>query len=103
MKVVAVFVLLSSILVSGQITGDYGDTLTGSNTSRHLKETGDERNNDKGDEGRVSLEDYRPYDPSPSSKAKVRPAPIQHGTPLMPYIPTPKPSPPSHSNHDDRV
>lgn len=41
------------------------------------------------------LEDYRPVDPSPSSKASIRPGPIQHGTPLMPYIPKPSP-PPGH-------
>ncbi|XAR48412.1 hypothetical protein NMG60_11031232 [Bertholletia excelsa] len=44
--------------------------------------------------GRLNLEDYNPIDPVPSSKASIRPGPIEHGTPLMPYIP--KPSPPDH-------
>lgn len=39
------------------------------------------------------LEDYRPIDPVPSSMTSVRPGPIQHGTPLMPYIPKPSPPP----------
>ncbi|KAI3440388.1 uncharacterized protein J3R85_003730 [Psidium guajava] len=47
--------------------------------------------------GSVSLEDYRPVDPAPSSKASVKPGPIVHGTPLMPYIP--KPSPPGPPKH----
>ncbi|KAL8141101.1 hypothetical protein V2J09_007122 [Rumex salicifolius] len=37
-------------------------------------------------EGAVNLDDYRPVDPSPSSKA-VKPGPIPHATPLIPYIP----------------
>lgn len=51
---------------------------------------------DQDDAGNASLEDYRPIDPVPSSKASVRPGPIQHGTPLMPYIPWSAP-PPGHS------
>ncbi|CAN4122575.1 unnamed protein product [Withania somnifera] len=51
------------------------------------------------DAGKINLEDYRhPMDPVPSSKASVRPGPIQHGTPLMPYIPKqPPPPPPNRS------
>ncbi|KAB1228072.1 hypothetical protein CJ030_MR4G024752 [Morella rubra] len=45
--------------------------------------------------GNVNLDDYQPNDPVPSSKASIRPGPIQHGTPLMPYIPR-SPSPPNH-------
>ncbi|KAI3947090.1 hypothetical protein MKW92_028926 [Papaver armeniacum] len=42
----------------------------------------------------VNLEDYSPIDPVPTSKAAIKSAPIQHGTPLMPYIPNkPPPSP----------
>lgn len=37
----------------------------------------------------LNLEDYGPNDPAPSSKASIRPGPIQHGTPLMPYLPKP--------------
>ncbi|XP_057794363.1 uncharacterized protein LOC131010741 isoform X2 [Salvia miltiorrhiza] len=45
------------------------------------------------DEAHINLEDYRPIDPVPNSKASIRPGPIQHGTPLMPYIPNPSPTP----------
>ncbi|KAI4375052.1 hypothetical protein MLD38_012966 [Melastoma candidum] len=41
--------------------------------------------------GSVSLEDYQPADPSPSSKASVKPGPIEHGAPLLPYMPNPAP------------
>ncbi|RZC66373.1 hypothetical protein C5167_010068 [Papaver somniferum] len=43
--------------------------------------------------GNVNLEDYSPIDPVPTSKAAIKSAPIQHGTPLMPYIPKPPASP----------
>ncbi|KAM3289633.1 putative protein isoform X1 [Capsicum chacoense] len=52
----------------------------------------------EGDSSNFGLEDYRPIDPVPSSKASVRAGPIEHGTPLMPYIP--KPSPPPISSND---
>ncbi|KAL3514388.1 hypothetical protein ACH5RR_027105 [Cinchona calisaya] len=48
---------------------------------------------DKDESGHAELEDYRPIDPVPSSKASIRPGPIQHGTPLMPYIPKSSPPP----------
>ncbi|KAI3958954.1 hypothetical protein MKX01_023630 [Papaver californicum] len=41
----------------------------------------------------VNLEDYSPIDPVPTSKAAIKSGPIQHGTPLMPYIPKPPVSP----------
>ncbi|XP_047952163.1 uncharacterized protein LOC125197465 isoform X3 [Salvia hispanica] len=44
-------------------------------------------------EGSAHLEDYHPIDPTPSSTASIRHGPIQHGTPLMPYIPEPSPPP----------
>lgn len=44
-------------------------------------------------EGDFHLEDYRPIDPIPSSTASIRSGPIQHGIPLMPYIPKPSPPP----------
>ncbi|XP_057779991.1 uncharacterized protein LOC130998588 isoform X2 [Salvia miltiorrhiza] len=53
---------------------------------------------DSSKEGNVDLEDYRPIDPIPSSTASIRPGPVQHGTPLMPYIPKPSP-PPSEAKH----
>ncbi|KAL0439097.1 UNVERIFIED_CONTAM: hypothetical protein Slati_2392700 [Sesamum latifolium] len=60
--------------------------------SRKLKDDiGPSSNQD--DAGLVTLEDYRPIDPVPNSKASIRPGPIQHGTPLMPYIPRPSPPP----------
>lgn len=43
--------------------------------------------------GSVSLEDYRPIDPVPSSKTSIRPGPIQHEAPLLPYLPQPAPPP----------
>ncbi|XP_073019533.1 uncharacterized protein [Primulina eburnea] len=55
------------------------------------------------DASEINLEDYRRIDPVPSSKASIRPGPVQHGTPLMPYIPKPEPSPPpsqlKHGGH----
>ncbi|KAJ1376055.1 hypothetical protein SESBI_50342 [Sesbania bispinosa] len=63
-----------------------GDKITLIAVSRKLKENG---SNNKGD---VTLDDYLPIDPSPSSKTSY-PGPVEHGTPLNPYIP--KPSPPA--------
>ncbi|KAK3020739.1 hypothetical protein RJ639_047867 [Escallonia herrerae] len=69
--------------------------------SRKLKENSHKGISDKSGGGNINLEDYLPIDPVPSSKASIRPGPIQHGTPLMPYIPKPSPpSPgPSHPKH----
>ncbi|KAL2471573.1 Uncharacterized protein Adt_39709 [Abeliophyllum distichum] len=66
--------------------------------SRKLKENSNTPHIDQDDGGNASLDDYRPIDPVPSSKASVRPGPIQHGTPLMPYIPWSAP-PPGHTEH----
>ncbi|CAL4913174.1 unnamed protein product [Urochloa decumbens] len=41
----------------------------------------------------VRTDDYQPVDPSPSSKSSIRPGPIEHGTPLLPYIPRYPPPP----------
>nr|GEX87386.1 zinc finger, CCHC-type [Tanacetum cinerariifolium] len=57
--------------------------------NRKLKEVID---NESGN-GNIDVDDYLPSDPAPSSKAAIRPGPIEHGAPLMPYIP--KPAPPS--------
>lgn len=35
----------------------------------------------------IRTDDYQPMDPSPSSKATIRPGPIEHGTPILPYVP----------------
>ncbi|CAN6682254.1 unnamed protein product [Malus baccata var. baccata] len=56
--------------------------------NRKLKESGNA--------GNVNLDDYQPIDPSPSSKASIKPGPIEHGAPIIPYIP--KPSPPARPN-----
>ncbi|KAI3465274.1 hypothetical protein Pfo_021937 [Paulownia fortunei] len=77
-------------------TGDNAMTLIVK--SRKLKDNIDPPSSDQDDAGHVILEDYRPIDPVPSSKASIRPGPIQHGTPLMPYIPKPSP-PPSQPKH----
>ncbi|KAM7514405.1 hypothetical protein LguiA_003988 [Lonicera macranthoides] len=80
----------------------YGMAFTGSEnhvsmtaTNRKLKEKIDTQSSDKSEADNINLEDYRPIDPVPSSKASIRPGPIQHGTPLMPFIPKPSPSPPA--------
>ncbi|KAL9243645.1 hypothetical protein vseg_017505 [Gypsophila vaccaria] len=92
-----------SIIVSGDIIVDDSAVIGGTTSSRQLRENEDVSSIDKGlYDGIVSLEDYRPYDPSPSSKASVRPGPIEHGTPVIPFIPSPKPSPPpSNSDQDE--
>ncbi|TQE03268.1 hypothetical protein C1H46_011080 [Malus baccata] len=67
------------------------------NTNRKLKENGyTPRTQKKGSAGNVHLDDYRPIDPSPSSKASIKHGPIEHGAPIIPYIP--KPSPPARPN-----
>ncbi|KAB2030274.1 hypothetical protein ERO13_D05G211900v2 [Gossypium hirsutum] len=63
-----------------------------SETSRKLKGSGYSPSNEK--RSNVDVDDYDPIDPVPSSKASIKPGPIEHGTPLIPYIP--KPSPPDH-------
>ncbi|XP_010556438.1 PREDICTED: uncharacterized protein LOC104825767 [Tarenaya hassleriana] len=69
-----------------------------SDHSKNLKETSrNGKPNTLGSEnkGEFNEEDYGPVDPSPTTKASIRPGPIQHGTPLNPYIPKP-PSSPTH-------
>ncbi|BAT82607.1 hypothetical protein LR48_Vigan07g266300 [Vigna angularis] len=56
--------------------------------SRKLKENGN--SNNIGDMGEVSLTDYD-VDPVPTSSKFLEPGPIQHGSPLNPYIPKPPP------------
>ncbi|KAL4280430.1 hypothetical protein GQ457_03G041000 [Hibiscus cannabinus] len=70
--------------------GTGGTRATG--TSRRLKGIGDGPGNEK--QSNVDMEDYHPIDPVPSSKASIKPGPIEHGSPLIPYIP--KPSPPGN-------
>ncbi|OIT03367.1 PREDICTED: uncharacterized protein LOC109225467 isoform X2 [Nicotiana attenuata] len=66
--------------------------------SRKLQGNGFGPSTNEGDSSNLDLEDYRPIDPVPSTKASIRPGPVEHGTPLMPYIP--KPSPPPISAND---
>lgn len=68
---------------------------------RKLKRNMDHPREDADVEGDVNLEDYRPIDPIPSSTTSIRHGPIQHGTPLMPYIPKPSPPPPSQAKHGE--
>ncbi|KAB2076203.1 hypothetical protein ERO13_A06G023200v2 [Gossypium hirsutum] len=71
-----------------------GDVMSVTRASRKLKGNGY-------DPTAVDLEDYRHrIDPVPSSKASIKPGPIEHGTPLNPYIPKP-PSPPNHPKSDN--
>ncbi|KAF9622303.1 hypothetical protein IFM89_031106 [Coptis chinensis] len=53
--------------------------------SREMKENFDPSTKRKSHTD-LNLEDDRPIDPVPSSKATVKPKPIAHGSPLMPYI-----------------
>ncbi|CAB69836.1 putative protein [Arabidopsis thaliana] len=50
------------------------------------------------------LKDYNfPVDPTPTTKASIKPGPIEHGTPLNPYIPkppSPSSSPPPQQSQD---
>ncbi|KAL5071812.1 hypothetical protein RYX36_022699 [Vicia faba] len=65
--------------------------------SRKLKENVNRiKSNEKGDTG-VSLEDYNPIDPIPGGAKNVNAGPIEHGTPLMPFIPK-SPPPSGQSN-----
>ncbi|CAB4266223.1 unnamed protein product [Prunus armeniaca] len=60
--------------------------------SRKFKENGyTPSTQKKGNVRNVNLDDYHPIDPSPSSKASIKPGPIEHGTPIIPYIPKPLP------------
>ncbi|KAH7567514.1 hypothetical protein JRO89_XS07G0084900 [Xanthoceras sorbifolium] len=57
-------------------------------TSRKLKENGYNQGTiKKRNVGKVNLEDYHPIDPVPSSKASIKPGPIEHSSPLIPHIP----------------
>ncbi|XP_014504508.1 uncharacterized protein LOC106764688 [Vigna radiata var. radiata] len=69
---------------------NHGDKATQIAVSRKLKENGDM--------SKVILTDYNGVDPPPGSrtKASLYPDPIEHGSPLIPYIP--KPSPPEDSD-----
>ncbi|KAM7277610.1 hypothetical protein ACFE04_004744 [Oxalis oulophora] len=75
------------------LTNQSGST-TITTTNRKVK---DQHHHElKKDSEYMNVEDYRPIDPVPSSKASIRPGPIEHGSPLIPYIP--KPSPPGQGH-----
>ncbi|KAJ1298213.1 hypothetical protein BS78_01G436500 [Paspalum vaginatum] len=46
----------------------------------------------------IRTDDYQPVDPSPSSKATIRPGPIEHDAPILPYVPQ-YPPPPDHTKN----
>ncbi|TXG64145.1 hypothetical protein EZV62_011139 [Acer yangbiense] len=83
----AVFTLLTSSTASSdhdKFSHIGKDSVTPTISIRELMEG---RNTPrKNNKGSVNLDDYRPNDPVPGSSA-VTSGPIEHGTPLMPYIP----------------
>uniref|UniRef100_A0A2N9EMI9 Uncharacterized protein n=1 Tax=Fagus sylvatica TaxID=28930 RepID=A0A2N9EMI9_FAGSY len=80
--------------IPDRIFTHHDDGMTVTTTSRRLKEDGYNLGTDKkSNAGNVNLDDYHPIDPVPSSKTSVRPGPIEHGTPVIPYIPRPSPPP----------
>ncbi|XP_021284900.1 uncharacterized protein LOC110417044 [Herrania umbratica] len=89
-----VFTFSSSSSIPGMEFSQLGNGVSITGTSRKLKGNGCNLSNEK--KSNVDLEDYRPIDPVPSSKAAIKPGPIEHGSPLIPSIP--KPSPPAHPN-----
>ncbi|EEF52298.1 uncharacterized protein LOC8288506 [Ricinus communis] len=84
----------TSLSISDVFFTGRGGELIMTATSRKLKENNYYPSTDKkGDTSLLNLDDYHPIDPVPSSKASIKPGPIEHGTPLNPFIP--KPSAPS--------
>ncbi|KAK6946009.1 hypothetical protein RJ641_013553 [Dillenia turbinata] len=52
----------------------------------------------KSSTGGIVLEDYHPIEAAPSTRAAITSGPIEHGTPIIPYIPrTAPPNVPKHS------
>ncbi|KAI4389874.1 hypothetical protein MLD38_002048 [Melastoma candidum] len=100
MKIWVVFCLAGATLLFFSASG------TTSDSDLHVNHQVDEMANlSAGDilsvmheDGSVSLEDYQPSDPSPSSKKSVKPGPIEHGAPLMPFLPIPSPAVPPASS-----
>ncbi|KAL9348931.1 hypothetical protein Peur_060297 [Populus x canadensis] len=85
------------LAITDMVFTDSRGSMTMATTSRKLKENGYDLNDDvKTNAHNVNLEDYHPIDPVPSSKASIKPGPIEHGTPLNPYIPKPSPPSPGH-------
>ncbi|CAK7347448.1 unnamed protein product [Dovyalis caffra] len=85
------------LAIADVVFTDSSNSMTMAATSRKLKDNGYNPNGDvKSNAQNVNLEDYHPIDPVPSSKASIKPGPIEHGTPLNPYIPKPSPPSPGH-------
>lgn len=79
--------------ISGSDLAHHEKTMDLIKPGRKLKEN---NNHEENGYGNVDVDDYLPIDPVPSSKAAaLRPGPIEHGTPLMPYIPKPAPPGPN--------
>lgn len=89
----------STSYIPGATSACHQSDVTLTVSSRKLKENVHAGSSQKRDAESVNIEDYHPIDPAPSSKASIRPGPIQHGTPLMPYIPKPSPPAPDHPKH----
>ncbi|KAM5565825.1 hypothetical protein ABKV19_019717 [Rosa sericea] len=80
-------------LFPDMLVNHHGDGLKMISTSRRLQVISGYNHRHR-HIGNADLDDYRPIDPSPSSKASIKPGPIEHSAPIIPYIPNPKPSPP---------
>ncbi|KAL2505831.1 Uncharacterized protein Adt_21452 [Abeliophyllum distichum] len=91
---------MGSSSIPGMIFAGRSNAMTSITKGRKLKDNSHSTPTfDEVYTGDVSLEDYRPIDPVPSSKSRIHHGTIQHGTPLMPYIPRPAPPPPSRPKH----
>ncbi|KAJ9166318.1 hypothetical protein P3X46_021092 [Hevea brasiliensis] len=88
----------TTLSISDVVFTDRSSRMIMTETNRKLKENSYNRKIDKNNDARnLTLDDYHPIDPAPSSKASIKPGPIEHGTPLNPYIPKhppPSPAPP---------
>ncbi|KAK8552021.1 hypothetical protein V6N13_120453 [Hibiscus sabdariffa] len=85
-----VFSFFTSPSIPGMEFLQHGDgTRVSGTTSRKLKGIGHSPSDGK--QRNVDMDDYHPIDPVPSSKASIKPGPIEHGSPLNPYIPKPPP------------
>ncbi|KAF2309651.1 hypothetical protein GH714_004459 [Hevea brasiliensis] len=88
----------TTLSISDVVFTDRSNRMIMTETNRKLKENSYNHKIDKNNDARnLTLDDYHPIDPAPSSKASIKPGPIEHGTPLNPYIPKhppPSPAPP---------
>ncbi|XP_058081544.1 uncharacterized protein LOC131229560 [Magnolia sinica] len=84
---------------AGSVFPVHEENMKAAMTNRKLKENSYDwsGSTEKGESGDLNLEDYHSIDPVPSSRASIKTGPIEHGTPVIPYIP--RPTPPSHPGH----